>query len=337
MLSRLPHELLLNIFHLVYFDPWFGIVARLGDLVLRLEDTAIGIRVNFSNSYDEKIYAGALSCLDAAVFGEGVAAAAAEALYRSEFTFSVRANILPIFLQNCPLSKTVRPGRYIRKLNLDLTKDPNFIGAGKTGQDLRKADCVDLVPGSGDDSTTGSTKHTQLMRKCWRAILNMPRLQKFDFFIMISQDPALRRVIQRFEIRDIIPTHYRLFWRNIHARIYFQLPHAKGPLVPLGGNTAWMVPPGHFQFGRGGFFGSYVDMTCCIPPRWAKPTAQLRAEAKITAARFGGTLDHGCPERAARERLHAVHVYDAFRDYHRRLAADEGRYLSSIPRCRTGR
>ena len=326
MLSRLPHEIRLSIFYQLYFDPCCG-----GDI--RLEDTAKGIKFNFSNNYHENIYAGALSCLDATVLGEGVAAAAAEALYRSNFTFGVSATILPTFLERCPLSNTVQPGKYIRKLEFYMEEDPEFIGDGKTGKDLRKADWVDLGLGSGDDGTTDSTEHTKLMRRCWRAILEMPRLQRFDFLIMPSRDPGLERGVERFEIRDIIPTHFRLFCKNVVVKVYYRLSHNKNQYMPPRKIPARLSHP---KACRGGFYESYVDIGECIPRWCAEPTAEARAKAEAVAESLGGGLPLICLVLYAWFGLQDVRDQDALKQYRRRLGADKGGYSFMIVGCRNG-
>ena len=325
MLSRLPHEVRLDIFHIVFAD-----VEHRG--VIRVEDTATGIKFMIEGSRTEDKYAGALSCLDATMMGEGVAAAAAEALYQSEFRFGVGANDLCNFLQSCPLTNEVQPGRYIKNLDFFMDEDPKFIGDGKTGQDLRKADWVDLVPGPGDDRTTRSTKRTQLMRQCWRAILNMPKLQHFDFFIMPSQGQAWADVIQHFEIRDIIPMHFRLFCRNIVASIYFHIPDAHTIAAPKF-EIETLLFTCFFAYSRSnsnasGHYESYVNFSYCIPSKWAEPTDERRAAVETLAARLGDRPPTNWLELCDSFRLHAIRNYDALRHYRRRLAADKSQYIS---------
>ena len=288
MLSQLPHEIRLNIFRHVFAN-----VQCQG--VIRVKDTAKGIRFKFEKEHDSDICSGAVSCMNPTIMGEGVAAAAAEALYQSEFIFRVGADICSTFLQTCPLSNAVQPGRYIKMLKIYMDEDPNFIGDGKYGQDLRKADWVDLVPGPGDDRITRSTKRTHLMRRCWRAILNMPKLQTFEFWIMPARGKVPADDIQ-FEIRDIIPMHYRLFCRSVDAKIYLR---------------TWEVHE------------SFLDISTCIPYKWTHP---MFTEVEITAARA----------RMSRKdpldliwffRTQALHNYAAFRHYHCRLVADRSQCL----------
>ena len=323
MLSRLPHEVRLNIFLFVFSDLGCGGVVR-------VEDAAEGCRFKFENSDNVDNYAGALSCLDATIVGERVAAAAAEALYQSDTIFGVDAGILCTFLRECPLSNAVQPGRYIRMLDFHTDEDPNFIGDGETGQDFRMADWVDLVQGSGDDRTTRSTKRTQLMRQCWRAILNMPRLRYFDFSIMPSRGQALADVIQRFEIRDIIPMHFRLFCRNIDARIYIHTRDTRSTAVLDYGVAAQFFAIDHPDAQDGDFYECYVDLSSCIRRKWAKPTAEKREEAEAIAARLGGRPPASWSDFLDSFKPHAIRNYDAFQDYHRRLVADKSQYLSQF-------
>ena len=324
MLSRLPHEVRLNIFHHVFAKVPYRVSVR-------VEDTAGGFRFNFERKDDSDRYAGAVSCIHTAKLDEGVAAAAAEALYRSKFTFGVDATILCNFLQNCPLSSVQPPGRYIKRLDFFMDEDPNFIGDGKNGQELRKDDWVDLVPGPGDDSTMTSTKRTQLMRQCWRAILNMPRLKAFDFFIMPSHGQAWADVIQHFEIRDIMPMHFRLLCRNINASIYVHFPDALTKIVL--NDTEDMVFAFHNVYSHpnsiaGDFYESYVNLSSCIPCAWFSPTAEDRASADHFAARLGVRPPANWFDLLVSLRLRAIRNYDAFRHYHRRIVAAKGQYLS---------
>ena len=321
MLSQFPHEVRLNIFHHVFSHLWCR-------AVIRLEDTPQGIRFKVDSSDHEKDYVGALSCLDATVWDEGVAAAAAEALYQSEFTFGVGADILCTFLQNCPLSKAVHPGQYIKGIHLYMDEEPNFFGDGKTGQDLRKADWVDLQPGPSDDRTTRSTKRTQLMRQCWRAILNMPRLHYFDFLIMPSQPPVLRDAFRRFEIRDIIPMHFRLFCRNIDARIYVQIRDDDTDSFPDYELEARLFAIRHPNAKDGGFYESYKDISSCIPRGWNMPTAERLAEALATAVRLGGGPPVGWFDLYDSFKMLAVHHRGLFCQYHQRLVAGKSQYPS---------
>ena len=311
MLSRLPHEVRLTIFHNVFAG------FRYRDVV-RVEDTAEGIRFKFEEKRLDDSYAGAISCLDATIVGEGVAAAAAEALYQSDFTFGVDANILCTFLQSCPLSNAVQPGRYIKNLYFYMDEDPNFIGDGRTGQDLRKADWVDLIPGPGDDRTTRSTKRTQIMRQCWRAILNMPRLRLFEFLIMPSQGKASVTDIKRFEIRDIIPMHYRLFCRGVDPKIFLRTWEVSKNTLQDG--FAVLEHP-DAQYGK--VYESLLKISSCVPYMWKKPTAEQRAQAEAIAARLGGWSSANWPDRYNSLQVQAVRNYDALRHYHRRLVADK--------------
>ena len=59
-----------------------------------------------------------------------------------------------------------------------------------------------------------------LMRQCWKAILNMLKLNGFDFWIMPSQGKTSTWNIARREVRDVIPMHFRLFCRHIDATIH---------------------------------------------------------------------------------------------------------------------
>ena len=316
IISRFPHEIRLIIFHSLF--------ANLSPQeVIKVENSAGGVRVDFHEMSNTSGYAGALACLDAAMLGKGVADAAAEALYKSKATFAVEADVLCAFLQRCPISKAVEPGRYIKKLEFYMDEDPNFVGDGKSGQDLRKADWVGLVPGPGDERATRSTKRAQLMRQCWRAILNMPRLQKFEFWIKPDQGKTLSS--QRFEIRDIIPMHFRLHCKGINAKIFLRTLEAFKKVLD---QTVDPKILNHRFAQYDNFRASLMDISSCIPYRWTPPTPEKRAQAESIAARpphswfpfYRVTLRDSL-------RLQAVRNYDALVLYQRRLVADKSLYI----------
>ena len=319
MLSRLPHEVRLDIFHRVF-------AYSFGREVLRVVDTAEGIAYRFTCEWSERRRAGALSLLDDAVMGQGVAAAAAEALYRSDVTFGVDAKILLTFLQSCPFSRAVQPGKYIKRLHLYMDEDPNFVGDGKDGQGLRKADWVDLESGPTDYRITRSGSRTVLMRQCWRAILNMPKLNGFEFWIMPSQGKISTWNLWRWEIRDIVPMHFRLFCRHIDATINLRTwePYREPKDNKY---KKWLYRIHHPDPDDDGFYESHVDLSPCIPYKWAEPTDDERSVAEDTPEpgdspdnRYG-VLD--CFN------VHAILNYDALQDLRDRLVVDKSTFTRS--------
>ena len=316
IILRFPHEIRLNIFHSLF--------ANLSSKeIVKVEKAAGGVKVEFLEIWNTTEYAGTLACLDAATLGQGVAAAAAEALYKSKATFAVEADVLCSFLQRCPISKAVEPGRYIKKLDFYMDEDPDFVGDGKSGQDLRKADWVGLVPGPGDERETRSTKRAQLMRQCWRAILKMPRLQKFAFWIKPDQGKTLSP--QRFEMRDIIPMHFRLHCKGIHAKIFVRTWEIFKKMLD---QTVEPKILNHRFAQYDHFRASLMDISSGIPYRWTPPTPEKRAQAESIAARpphsrfpfYRVTLRDSL-------RLQAVRHYDALIHYQRRLRADKSMYI----------
>lgn len=236
-----------------------------------MEETPKGFTYKFDCERDERYYAGIIFCLNAAIVGGGVAAAAAEALYKSDITFAVAAKTLCTFLQKCPLSLVVEPGKFIQGLHLYMDEDPKFIGDGKDGQALRKADWVDLASHVDNDRATRTGQRTQLMRQCWRAILNMPKLTCFEFWIMPSQGKVSRHDIKRFEIRDIIPTHFRLKRKRVSTSICLRT------WEPTVDYKNWV-----FDLGLDGLDIKVVDvdgfcehslyLNQCVPYNWSEPT-----------------------------------------------------------------
>ena len=323
MLSRLPHEVRLKIFH--YAFAGFG-----GDI--RVQDTADGITCTFTARYDERASGGALSCLAADIVGEGVAAAAAEALYKSKFRFAVDASILCSFLNSCPLSRVVEPGKYIKSLDVFMGEDPKFIGDGKYGQKLRKADWVDLVATDSADSDERITRlkyRTQAMRQISRAILKMPKLKILDFLIMPVQGKASGHDIERFEIREIIPTHFRLCCRGVDARIHLRTWEVREyypstayyrSLSP--GTSRDVTPEVQHDVDHDGLEECLLDVGSCLSYHWTEPAAFARAKAENASVRrrirapsqwFRGSMNY---------RL--IRTYDALQDYLYRLSTDKG-------------
>ncbi|KAM0801058.1 hypothetical protein BDR22DRAFT_888735 [Usnea florida] len=308
MLSQLPHEIRLRIFRVVFTPSNYYYPA-----LFRVEDTAQGITYKFTSKRYEREYGGAVSCLNASVLGEGVAAAAAEAFYKSTIYFGVDAKALCSFLRSCPLSLAVAPGEYIARLCFYMDEDPNFIGDGKHGQALRKADWIDLDSSVGDDRTTRSGHRTQLMRQCWRAILNMPRLKHFEFRIMPSQGKISQNDIERWEIRDIIPTHIRLSSRDIFTFIYLRTWEEKKHI------PGW-IDSDHEEpdVDENGLYESSSTVADCVPYRWAKPTALMRALAE--AALADDPWRRPFPEASE---VHVIRNYDAFRKLFERFESDK--------------
>ena len=320
MLSRLPHEIRLKIFHYVFypshvFDPSYYRSRSL----IRVEDTAQGITYRFTKKHDEREFGGAVSCLNDSILGEDVAAAAAEALYRSPIEFAVDAKALCTFLRSCPLSLAVAPGKYIAQLSLYMDEDPNLIGDGRHGQDLRKADWIDLHSSIGDDRTTRSGHRTQLMRQCWKAILQMPRLKRFEFWIMPSQGKVSQYDIERWEIRDIIPTHIRLSCKHIVTYIYLRTWEDKNPVDR---HSIWFDSDDEEpDVDENGLYESSLWISHCVPYRWSEPTDHMRAEAEAALTHDPWRRPFlSCPEA---DKVHVIRNYDAFRRLFDRFRSDK--------------
>ena len=309
MLSRLPHEIRLKIFCDVFTPSDNGFRG-----FIRVEDTAQRITYKFTRTRDEREYGGAVSCLNASILGEGVAAAAAEAFYKSLIEFGVDAKALCTFLRSCPLSLAVAPGEYIARLSLYMEEDPNFIGDGRDGQALRKADWINLDSSAGDDRITKSGHRTQLMRQCWRAILNMPRLKHFEFWIMPSQGKVSKNDIERWEISDIIPTHLRLSYRGIVTSIYLRTWEDKHPVDGL----SRILDPDleETDIDENGLYESHLGLSHCVS--YFKPTAHMRAQADATLAH-----DPWRKPFPGADEVHVVRNYDSFRDLIDRLKSDK--------------
>lgn len=310
MLSRLPQEIRLQIFRDVFTPSEYMYLGS-----IKVEDTAQGITYQFTKEDDEREYGGAVSCLYGSILGEAVAAAAAEAFYKSTFDFRVDAKALCTFLRSCPLSLAVVPGEYIARLFLYMDEDPKFIGDGRHGQALRKADWIDLESSVGDDRTTRSGHRTQLMRQCWRAILKMPKLKRFGFWIMPSQGKVSKNDIERWEIRDIIPMHIRLSAKDIDVSIHLRTWEVQDPLDDL---DIWVdLDCDEAEVDETGLYPSCLCLTRCVPNGWVKPTAHMRALAEATIA------DDPWRTLPGSHLVHAIREYDAFRNLLHRLKSDK--------------
>lgn len=144
-----------------------------------------------------------------------------------------------------------------------MDEDPKFNGDGEDGQALRKGDWVDLDLDVGDDTTPEPGHRTQLMRQCWRAILKMPKLNRFEFRVMPSQGKAPANDIQRWEIRDIIPTHFRLCLNNVDAAIYLRTWEAH--LEPTNVDKRWLDQKRDYVVDDTGLCESQMDLSTCVP------------------------------------------------------------------------
>ena len=72
MLSRLPHEVRLKIFHYVFAEYSSGELISSIRRAMRVEETAVGFTYNMTHEADKRHYAGAFFCLNAAIVGDGM-------------------------------------------------------------------------------------------------------------------------------------------------------------------------------------------------------------------------------------------------------------------------
>ena len=201
-----------------------------------------------------------------------------------------------------------------------MDEDPNFIGDGSNGQALRKADWINLESSVGDDRTTRSVPRTQLMRQCWRAILNIPRLENFIFWIMPSQGKESENDVERWEIRDIIPTHFRLSCRGIATSIYLRTWEDEDSVDGL----SKILDPDYEKpnVDENGLYESSKWISHCIPYRWSEPTAHMRAQADAALAHDPSRRPF--PEA---DEVHIIRNYDAFRNLADRLKSDKSIFM----------
>ena len=278
-----------------------------------------GTTYRFARKRDEHDFAGAVSCLDAAVVG--VAAAAAEALYQANVVFGLHATLLCGFLGRCPRSRAVVPGKYIKRVRLYMNEDPEFVGDGIDGQALRKADWVDLVSDVADDSVTKPDERTLLMRQCWKALLNMPQLGWFEFRIMPSRVTAYANDFRLCDLRDILPTHFRLLRKHVRTAVTLRTwEDYEEPVDEFG---RWVDELEDCVADDDGLYESRLVLDDCIPDNWLKPPDLEPALAKQSwASGDFWTI-------RASFQYHALRNYDAMQDLLARMYADKGMSMVS--------
>ena len=288
LLRALPHEIRLAIFESV-FQGLF-----LGRAIVEVRNVAGKTSLSMADKHDASEYSGAMSFLDTSVVGRTIATAAAEALYRSQFMFAIDAETLPDFLELCPLSRTVRPAQYIRRINLYMDEAPNFVGEKEIyGQMLREADWVDLDSDDPDTKLTRSNRRTYVMRKCWKSLLKMLKLKRLEFWIMPAQGKVSLQQAQRCEVRDILPTYFRLCLKSVDTYLYvrtWEQDERENEIEWFRTRKRGLT--------RNGFFESHVDLSMCFPFRPRCPQTPLdvyRARAAAELARHEHwSLPPGC-------------------------------------------
>ena len=131
----------------------------------------------------------------------------------------------------------------------------------------------------GDGRITRSRHRTQLMRRCWRAIFNMPKLVRLEFWIMPSQGRISANELQHGEVRDIIPTHFRLSLNGVNTLIYLRTWQ-----VDNNDLDSTLVEKSDYDFDDDGFYESLFNLGFCIPYKWRKPPNHEAVIAGTTSA-----------------------------------------------------
>jgi len=205
-LRRLPAELRSVIFRFV-FDENFG-----GNHWIELGQ--ISGRLEFRESEAlQRTY----PYLDSRLVGLDVATEAAEAFYRSGIhLYSSLGQLLDI-LEHCPLSSNVTPGRFITCLRLSIDEDVKYTGDIIGRRSLRKADWVLLD--DQDDERMLRPRRPQLMRRCSKVVLKMPKLKIFRLFIVPADEWKPKDRLEFWEMRDCVPIIFRLRARGINASV----------------------------------------------------------------------------------------------------------------------
>ncbi|KAL9621382.1 MAG: hypothetical protein Q9160_004142 [Pyrenula sp. 1 TL-2023] len=275
-----------------------------------------------------KPYGGLLFCLTADIFDRYTATAALEALYRSNFKFSIDADLIPDFLWKCSLGTDLRAGRFVSNIIVHMDEDPRFSGDGKEGVNLRKADWVDSdEEGSLPRKTPNITPRTYVMRKCWQALLRMPELLYLQISILPSQGKVSRTEIKSWELRDVVPTCARLRGRGVtvcaYLRTWEQFHQPQCLVTQQECQQNW-------SFESDGRYESHIDLTPCLPfPPRLYAHNQKEMEEDRVAAEF--VMEHGLtfdvPKYSSipsSSRFHKVTNEAAVLELVDRLEADKG-------------
>jgi hypothetical protein len=312
MLGQLPCELRLYVFKIVLCDATFG------RGLVHVTRNGVMFHFGFTDDYLRNEFGDAISCLEARSVGQKTAAAVIEALCRSEFVFTVPAEYVPEFLSLCPLSHTVEPGRLIKRLRVFIDEEPNFAGDGSDGPRLRKADWVDLDDDWVRDIATRAGSRTRLMRQCSRCLLKMPQLQRIHFWITPAQGKASQAAIQRWEVRDLLPTIFRLWCRSVNTYVYLRTWETyKEPED----SCSWFLQ-GRVVVDESGLCETLVDLEHGIPfthANWRIPTKEDRVEATAIRARQEHWSLPNYSGRPDSSRYHKVTNYDTVQELIKRL------------------
>ncbi|OCK92662.1 uncharacterized protein K441DRAFT_678812 [Cenococcum geophilum 1.58] len=240
-LRRLPAELRLVIFCFV-FDENFGRDHR----ILLCRDS----------SSLEFLYSEALqrTCpyLDSRLVGLDVATEAAEAFYRSGIHLYSGLGQLLNVLEHCPLSSNATPGRFVTCLRLSIDEDVEYTGDNIGRHSLRKADWVLLD--DQDNERMLQPRRSQLMRRCSKVVLKMPKLKIFHLLIKPADEWKSEDKLSLWEMRDCVPIIFRLRARGINACAFLKV-------MPSIGNLNGSKQ----KVNETRYINSTVDVSMCFP------------------------------------------------------------------------
>ena len=230
--------------------------------------------------------------------------------------------LITSFLVSCPKSMAVQFGHYIRKPILLMDEDPKFLRDGKDGQELRKDDFVDVDEMSDCDRVLRRGSRTRLMRKCWRSILNMPKLRWIKFNITPAQGKVDRDQIQCWEVRDLLPTYFRLWAKGVDVHI--SLRTWRVYKEPTSSVHKWLYRWGKEHLGEDGRLEGQVHLDHytegCL-----EPSEEDRNEAAaILARKEQWTIPTPGGEGPDCTKYHQVRTHDALDEFTNRLQADAG-------------
>ena len=244
-LRRLPAELRLVIFRFV-FDEKFG--KKHWIWPGRVSD-----RLEFKRSEAlQRTY----PYLDSRLVGLDVATEAAEAFYRSGVRLYSSLGQLLDILEHCPLSSNATPGRFITWLRVSIDEDVEYTGDNIGRHSLRKADWVLLD--DQDNERMLRPRRSQLMRRCSRVVLKMPKLKAFRLLIVPADEWKSKDKLSLWEMRDCVPIIFRLRARGINAGVFLRV------MRPSTGNLNKKKQKVH-PVNKIQYMSSTVDVSMCFP------------------------------------------------------------------------
>ena len=194
--------------------------------------------------------------LDSRLVGLDVATEAAEAFYQSGILLYSSLGQLLDILEHCPLSSNATPGRFVTYLRLSVDEDVEYTGDNFGRHSLRKADWVLLD--DQDNERILRPRRSQLMRRCSKAVLKIPKLKTFRLRIVPADEWKSKVELSLWEMRDIVPIIFRLRARGIDAGVSLRV------MSPFIGNPNGKIKKVH-PVNKMRYMSSALNVSMCFP------------------------------------------------------------------------